>query len=684
MFRHRLVSAGQPLPLRVVLGFVEILASSATATVVIALGAIVLAWATWLGDRWGDAAVQWGIYQSRWFAAILGFLGLNVLAAAIVRFPWRGKIGFLIVHSGILILLVGCWLDRQSGVNARLSLFEGERSSRAVDDSRRELALTLVRPGPDGRREQSKPIPIPFVPGVFNWEDYDALAWFPWHVAQRDGGILYDRDGVQVEALDYLADSQRLPVPRLRLRVASDEGAGAAERMTLAVREIHSPHSSHPALTVGSREQTAGGTWIVFRLSGSQAETDAFLKSAPEGPLGRLGQIVLWAKGKRHCLRVENLLKKGPVPLGSSGLRVELVGFDPAGLRVVLKTDVEDKKDSVGEMWLSAVEPQSDQQDSRNGVAGSYWCGPSEERAENKTQAKQDKPPAGATAKAAELIAIPPEAAQAAAEPRVDILLGQDGRLQWRAWRDGRMEPGGELARDGSKRAVFSGSDAAMTMSVESLAVASRSSYEVVPLPFDKEKLAKMATRERVKVRLTVDGNAREFWLTDPAMSERDEGGQTVEGKGRVATIEMSRPVVDLGFRVGLRQFSLRFKPGTSEATYYESRVDFLSAGAEAKPLRKDVSIPLNCPASAADPTSGRVYRFFQGGYQGPFGPGRQEFDDHAAAGDKRDRIYLSHLIVSYDPGRSLKYAGCLMILVGIVVLYAMRVRPSALHRKRG
>ena len=38
-----------------------------------------------------------------------------------------------------------------------------------------------------------------------------------------------------------------------------------------------------------------------------------------------------------------------------------------------------------------------------------------------------------------------------------------------------------------------------------------------------------------------------------------------------------------------------------------------------------------------------------------------------------RDQVYLSHLSVNYDPGRGLKYAGCLMIVVGIGVVYYSR-----------
>ena len=78
-----------------------------------------------------------------WFLALLGLSGLNILAAAVVRFPWKkSQIPFVITHAG-------CWSCCRSaqvfgiqifggGIEGTLALQEGETGERMVlhDSSR--------------------------------------------------------------------------------------------------------------------------------------------------------------------------------------------------------------------------------------------------------------------------------------------------------------------------------------------------------------------------------------------------------------------------------------------------------------------------------------------------------------------------------------------------------------------
>ena len=83
--------------------------------------------------------------------------------------------------------------------------------------------------------------------------------------------------------------------------------------------------------------------------------------------------------------------------------------------------------------------------------------------------------------------------------------------------------------------------------------------------------------------------------------------------------------------------------------------------------------ITLNAPADFSDPRTGRTYRLFQEGFDGPWTPEDPKFDKLAGDDRNRDHIYLSQLTVNYDPGRSLKYAGCLLVIMGIAVVYFVR-----------
>lgn len=199
-------------------------ASLRLAVILIAGYAVLLAWATLVEHQHGGAAAHFGVYDTGWFAAITALLGLNVLCAVVVRFPWkRQQMGFLVTHLGILVLLVGCWVSRQYGIEAQMPIFEGRSSHRAFEASY-HFELTVG----DGEDAKAESIHIPFVAGPFNWREYEQLGWFPWQVAYRSQRIIYDRDGITLEVLDYAKD----PEPSARVRLTVD---GKTEELELPV-----------------------------------------------------------------------------------------------------------------------------------------------------------------------------------------------------------------------------------------------------------------------------------------------------------------------------------------------------------------------------------------------------------------------------------------------------------------
>ena len=345
---------------------VAFLGSAALATVVIATSAAVLAWATWLESRWGTPAVQFGVYQSTWFTALMVLLGINVLAAAVIRIPWRKKqTGFLLVHAGILMLLVGCWLTQKDGVDGQMSLLEGGRSSTVLEMGH-HFDLSISEGG------KTNDVTIPFDPGPFNWDDYHRLGWFPWSLVGCDRGVIYDSDGVKLETIDYYSNSSRVHVPEVKLRVAhgptaDKQDANAWESITLAVRSFGGHQSPlHGMRSVGAWRELSQGEIALFHMATTRAETEAFLDSRPEGKLGRNGQIVLHAGGKKFHFLVEDLEGKPPVPLGDTGLFVELQEFDRKTLRVALTVRRTDKKPAgtiTGTLVLHGFQINLDQQD---------------------------------------------------------------------------------------------------------------------------------------------------------------------------------------------------------------------------------------------------------------------------------------------------------------------------------
>jgi hypothetical protein len=95
--------------------------------------AATLAYATFFESWYGTGAAQEYIYRSAGFAVLLAFLGMNILCAALIRYPWKKRqIGFLITHTGLLILLAGSWKSVQTADEGQLGMLEGETQSQLV------------------------------------------------------------------------------------------------------------------------------------------------------------------------------------------------------------------------------------------------------------------------------------------------------------------------------------------------------------------------------------------------------------------------------------------------------------------------------------------------------------------------------------------------------------------------
>ena len=193
--------------------------------------------ATCVENWYGPAAARFFIYGTAWFAALAVLLAVNVLAALVLRFPWkRRQTGFVLTHVGLLVLLLGCLLTRRWGIDAVVPIFEGQAARIAAEDSSHFEITPADRNGdaaslslPILPKLAASPfrsaICVPFEPGPLSWDDYPRLLGF-----LRDHGVLYDRDGIRLEALDYEAGPQPAAT-RARVRLTVD---GTGEEFWIA------------------------------------------------------------------------------------------------------------------------------------------------------------------------------------------------------------------------------------------------------------------------------------------------------------------------------------------------------------------------------------------------------------------------------------------------------------------
>lgn len=685
MARPKLRSPDQPPLVRFLLGLYEKLASLKLAVFVITASAVVLGWATVVESWFGTEAVQFGVYQTWWFAALVALLGINVLAAALIRFPWkRYQTGFVITHAGILVLLIGCLFSRLGGIDAQMPIFEGSTGHLAFEDTQ-HFQLKIQPTGQN--KAEPRVVTIPFAAGPFNWQDYSAdlirlpwrnsptLYWFPWRLAHRDWGMIYSDQGIQLEVLDYYSDSRLAPAPPLKLRVRegkdtasgknqNDSADAAWTTVSLDVRGIDDPHSPHGRMGLGSRQQLPDGARIVFWVAKNRAETEAFLNSGPAGEPGQQGQLVFHAAGQKFHIPLEKFQQKTRQPLGETGIEVELDRLDPQFLGAVLEIHAPGSQPR--RMVLLADFPEFSQQDYQHGVYGEYWVDAARLPKESKEASKDT-----------------PDSIHHPDRPRIDILQGADRKLYYRTWHSPRFGTAAPLPLGGAKITGFPKSATPVTFLVEQFTPHDQPGLKIQPVPFAAKRSSEQKQR-RVRLRLTVDGNQQEFWLAglpkDPFGLIADNDQQfVVDGKDRRVAVTLPWDKIDVGFQLYLHKFQRKLDPGSSQASHYSSLVELLDRdGNKVRNIQGNtgdnrIRITLNQPVNFSDPQTGRSYRIYQEAFRGPWKPGDPEFDQLVGGSGTREELFLSWLTVNYDPGRGLKYTGSLMIVAGIATMFYMR-----------
>jgi ABC-type transport system involved in cytochrome c biogenesis permease subunit len=105
------------------------LASLKLAVILLVLLLVALAAGTIVESAHGREVAGRTVYYAGWFLALQAVLAVNVLASIAVHFPWnRRRIGFLMTHGSLILIVVGACITYFFKTEGQLALWEGETS----------------------------------------------------------------------------------------------------------------------------------------------------------------------------------------------------------------------------------------------------------------------------------------------------------------------------------------------------------------------------------------------------------------------------------------------------------------------------------------------------------------------------------------------------------------------------
>jgi hypothetical protein len=155
-------------------------------------------------------------------------------------------------------------------------------------------------------------------------------------------------------------------------------------------------------------------------------------------------------------------------------------------------------------------------------------------------------------------------------------------------------------------------------------------------------------------IELTVGDTTREIWIQ---RGESPDGTsyKPVPFGDRLFEIAYDVDRRPLGFDLKLDKFEVGFEPGTEQATKFVSNVRLVdpAEGIKDRPF----TISMN------DPMTHRGFTFYQMRYSALQDP-------HTG---QRTGQFQSVFQVGVDPGRPIKYAGCIVLVLGIFAQFYMR-----------
>jgi hypothetical protein len=711
--------AGRPQPgwpLRAPGAVYRFLASLKLAVISLSSLAGVLAYATFFEKWYGTAAVQDWIYQSPLFSLLLAFLGINILCAALIRFPWtKRQTGFVITHAGLIIVLIGSWISMRVTDDGQVGMVEGEQSSQLV---RIDDAAIRVQPIDREKGVPTTEFQLPFYPGTFTWNPAEPAA------ATATGGLgapvaygLASGFAAALVSFGVLWGFGRFPRVKAPVAYGTMGALGLAAAVCLGARErgprqdllttpaepfqllVKQFYPASSPVKYAPREGDGGEPMIraalFLKMPSMGAEMDVidrfddgrgavpWLKA--DNPRYRrdarsLGPALLTFQLAERPEMVEDFLALPEKPLEQDQVRVHYKGKAgkaqvftiPAGAKEGASFPLPESDGLTVTLTRRAnlpLGPDVDPDGTMGRVSGE------EELAFVFLDVKQGDRPAEPYIACSALPALPnnpraadppvrisyyhpPRFGEGAMQGRsavVEVLGTREGKLFYRAFgRDGLRGKG--PLEVGKRVQLVGGANQPVTFSLKV--------DEYLTSGVDGEVVQEMTLPPNQKdqgipgalVQMSANGQTKEFWLRRPGtLSPTFQTVAFPDGSLYRVALDFDRK--DLDFSLKLTNFEVGMDPGTNQPSSFSSEV--LLTDERRDVTDRPIRISMN------EPLTYRDYTFYQSNYD--------RVRDKATG--RPTGQFMSIFQVRYDPDWcwGTVYLGCLLVCLGTFVQFYMR-----------
>jgi ResB-like family len=612
------------------------LASLKLAVFTLATVAAVLAAGTYVESRYGTVAVQEWVYRSWWFAIVLAFLATNILCAALIRFPWtKRQTGFVITHAGLLTVLAGSFWSLQFADEGQVGLKEGETTDKLMRPNHSVIRLREVDP------HTRKPLHdfeylMSFHPGAWPWGSgrYEVLS------DPKDPFKLAVKNHLTASSPRYLHEPMPNGSPMLKLGLFGQLPNRVRETDLFAEAFSEDATDVRHWFIADNRAlrdtKPIGVALLAFQYLPSDDMVDSFLH--PPEKLGMEGVALIRYKDHAGHSRVETW----PIDSHQAGQFRELPGSD---FRVSFEETAQLPPDaSVRQMTGDPVVTLAVfkvRQGDQEAVSHFGWAWlpmlPSVMPDSGKELVHIDYLPP-----------LPP-----GTMGMIEVAAVADGRVFYRAFNKQGLKGSSELTL-GEKVPALGGGNMPMSISLRAEKFLSsgreRLVYEQLDLPVGKLEQGIPGAL----VELTVDGETKQLWVRRSGGLDPIYGTVVMPG-GRTFEVAYDIDRKPLGFEITLDDFDVGFDPGTAEPSSYRSDIRLTDEGQGIK--NKPIGIWMNHTMTHRDLT------FYQSNFVAIKDPRT----------DRPTGEYVSIFQVAYDPGRPLKYMGCILVGLGAFVQFYMR-----------